>query len=90
MNNGPAKIKMINASMRCFTFGMLALLPIIGIPFGIIALVYAGKARAGQKKFWNPAHAHVLAGGLVAALCTILWSFIFILIIFNLLNPGPD
>jgi hypothetical protein len=90
MNSGAAKIRMINASLRCFTFGLLALLPFIGIPFGIVALVYAGKARVAEKQFWNPARPYMMIGGTVASLCVILWTFSFILIVWNIMNPGPD
>jgi hypothetical protein len=83
MNNGLVKIKMINASFRCYTFGLLALLPFIGIPFGIIALVYAGKARAGQKLFWNPAQSHRACGLSCAFFATIFWVIILLLMIYS-------
>ena len=39
MNNIPAaKIKMMKASIRCLIFGVLSLLPVIGLPFGLAAL----------------------------------------------------
>jgi len=90
MNDATAKIKMIKASLRCFTFGLLALLPVIGIAFGILALVFADRARVGQKRFWNPARTHWILGNLCAAIGIIFWSFIFILIIWHIANPNPD
>lgn len=90
MNNGLAKIKMINASLRCFTFGLLALLPFIGIAFGLCALVYSAKARAGQKQFWNPARPQQIIGATCAFFATIFWVIVFILIVWRILNPPPD
>ena len=90
MNDAAAKIKMINASLRCFIFGMLALLPIIGIPFGLIALVHAGRTRVAEKHLWNPARRYMMIGGIVASLCVILWTFLFILILWNIVYPSPD
>ncbi|HEY3763448.1 MAG TPA: hypothetical protein VGN23_17015 [Verrucomicrobiae bacterium] len=90
MNEGAAKIRMINLSLRCFTFGMLALLPFIGVPFGLVALVYAGKARVAGKQRWNPAHRYLMVGGVVGALFVLLWVVVFGLILWNTLNPSPD
>jgi hypothetical protein len=82
-----AKIRMIEASLRCFYFGLLALLPFIGIPFAVLALVLAGTARVEQRRSWNPAQPYQMAGGICAALGLIVWSFFLILIIWRLLNP---
>lgn len=88
MNNAAAKIKMINASLRCFTFGLLALIPFIGICFGIIALYYAGKVRVAEKQLWNPARTYAMIGGAVAGLCSILWAILAAIILLNIANSG--
>jgi hypothetical protein len=38
MNAAAAKIQMLKSSMQCFAFGLLGLLPVIGLPFAIAAL----------------------------------------------------
>jgi len=53
-------------------------------------LVYAGKARIAEKHLWNPARTQMMVGGIVASLCVILWTFLFILIIWNIGHPNPD
>jgi hypothetical protein len=90
MNDAVAKIRMIKASLRCFAFGLLALLPVIGIPFGIVALFFSGQVRAGKKRFWNPAQPYWICGVLCAAIGIIFWSFIFILILWHIVNPNRD
>jgi hypothetical protein len=80
---------MINTSRRCFTCGMLSLLPVIGIPFAVAALVYAGKVRVAEKQLWNPARPYMMIGGIVASLSLILWTFDIVLTMWNLRNPGP-
>ncbi|MGO8763597.1 MAG: hypothetical protein ACLQSR_00495 [Limisphaerales bacterium] len=90
MTNGAAKIKMINASLRCFTFGLLSLLPFIGIPFGVLALVESGKVRVAEKQLWNPARPYMMIGGTIAGLSVIFWFMTGILIIFRLMNLTPD
>jgi len=50
-----AKIKMLKSSLQCCVCGLLGLLPVIGLPFAIAALVISGRVRAGQKKYWNAA-----------------------------------
>jgi hypothetical protein len=38
MNAAAAKIQMLKGSMRCFVFGLLGLLPAIGLPFALMAM----------------------------------------------------
>jgi hypothetical protein len=81
MNDAEIKIRMIKASLRCFVFGLLALLPVIGIPFGIAALILTGRVRAGQKRFWNPARPYWVCGNFCAFLGTIFWTLAIVLVI---------
>jgi hypothetical protein len=80
------KIKMIKASLRCFVFGLLGLLPLLGLPFAVAALVNSGKVRAGQKFLWNPARPYWILGLTCAILGTIFWSFILMLVLFQVAN----
>lgn len=80
-----AKINMINGSMRCFVFGLLAMLPAIGLPFAVASLVYAGRVRVAQKRFWNPARAYWLIGQTCASLVTLFWVGIAAVIAFAII-----
>lgn len=78
-----SKIKMLQASTRCLAYGMLALLPIIGLPFAIAALWLSGRVRQQEKQFWNAAKPYRLIGTACAALGTIAWFLIGGLIAFS-------
>jgi hypothetical protein len=80
------KIKMMKASLRCFFVGLLGLLPIIGLPFAILALLASGQVRVGQKRFWNPARPYWIGGIICAVIGTIFWGFILTVIIYHALN----
>jgi hypothetical protein len=60
------KIEMIDRSLRCFDFGLLGLLPVIGIPMAIFSAVQYGRVRRGQGEMWNPAHRYLFWGGVCA------------------------
>ena len=52
MNDLPAvKIKMMKGSFRCLVFGLLGLLPLIGVPFAMAALeLSSSPCRLGARK----------------------------------------
>lgn len=84
MNDLPsAKIKMMKASTRCLIFGMLALLPAIGLPFGLAALWISGRVRAQEKQLWNAAKPYRQIGAVCAALGTVMWTGILIIVVFQ-------
>lgn len=85
MNNDipAAKIKMMQASLRCFIFGLLGLLPVIGPPFGLAALWISGRVRAKEKLFWNAARPYRTWGVVCAALGVPIWSVIDTLLILS-------
>ena len=78
-----AKIKMLNSSMRCFVFGMLGLIPLIGLPFALAALWISGCVRAKEKQLWNAARPYRIWGVVCAAGGTIFWGFILTIIIYQ-------
>jgi hypothetical protein len=82
-NDALAKITMINGSLRCFAFGLLALLPGIGIPFAIVSLWTAGQVRGLEKKYWNAAGPYRTLGVICAAVGLIFWFVVVALIAFN-------
>jgi len=68
------KIRMLNSSRKCFAFGLLGLLPLIGLPFALAALWISGSIRADEKRFWNAARPLRIWGVVSAALGTVLGS----------------
>ena len=82
MNPSPAtKVWMLRNSLRCFVFGLLGWIPLIGLPFAVAALVLAGKIRKGDRECWNAARAYRLWGGVFAAGGTIFWFILAVFII---------
>lgn len=81
-----AKIRMMKGSLRCFVFGLLGLLPVIGLPFALAALWTSGRARAHEKYFWNAARPYRIWGVVCAALGAVVWSVVDTLLIFHALN----
>jgi hypothetical protein len=77
------KIAMLNGSLRCFTFGLLGLLPVIGLPFALAALWVSGRVRLREKLFWNAARPYRIWGVVCAALGTIFWMGIIIFAVFQ-------
>ena len=83
-----AKIKMLNSSMRCFVFGMLGLIPVIGLPFALSALWISGLVRVKEKQMWNAARPYRIGGVVCAAGGTIFWGFILTIIIYQAATDG--
>jgi len=88
MNSAEIKIQMLKRSIRCFIFGLLGFLPVLGFGFGIAALRMAGLARASEKTFWNAARPYRLFGVAAAAISLIFWSSILILVIWHVMYPS--
>lgn len=78
-----AKLKMMKASIRCLVFGLLGLLPVIGLPFALVALLMAGRVRYAEKQFWNPASSYRRIGFICAMVGTFIWAGFLIIVIFQ-------
>jgi hypothetical protein len=76
-----AKIQMLKSSLRCFTFGLLGLIPLIGLPFALAALWISGRVRVKEKLFWNAARPFRIWGVVCAAVGTILWLGILAIVV---------
>ncbi len=83
-----AKIKMLNGSMRCFVFGLLGLIPVIGLPFALAALWISGRVRAKEKLFWNAARSYRIWGVVMATAGALFWFLIGALIAYSSINQG--
>jgi hypothetical protein len=75
------KIKMLKGSLRCFVFGLLGLIPVIGLPFALAALWISGRVRGKEKLFWNAARPYRIWGVVCAAAGTILWTGILAIVV---------
>jgi hypothetical protein len=73
--NKPAKVEMIEQSLKCFTMGLLGLLPLIGLPMAVQALFLYIKVKRSPCSDWNPAHRYHFWGGI----CVHLGLLVFVL-----------
>ncbi|HEX3624975.1 MAG TPA: hypothetical protein VH280_06045 [Verrucomicrobiae bacterium] len=83
-----AKIAMLKGSMRCLAFGLLGLLPFVGLPFAILALWTGGRVRRYEVKYWNAAKPFRIWGVVCAGAGAVVWATIGGLIVFNALMDG--
>ena len=76
----PTRIQIIERSIRCFVFGLLGLLPGIGLPFAVGALAYYRDVKGGQNSAWNPARSYLL-WGIICAIAGLLLTLGLTLVI---------
>lgn len=81
-----AKIAMLKDSVRCLTFGLLGLLPFIGLPFAFVALWIGGRVRRQEKLYWNAAKPFRIWGIICAGAGAVIWVVVAGLIIYNSLT----
>ena len=56
------KITAIESALRCFVCGLLALIPLLGLPFGVAAVMFYTKSSARSLEDWNPARRYAFLG----------------------------
>ena len=56
------KVRVIEQSLRCFAFGLLSLIPLLGLPFAVLAVVRHRNAWSQGDREWNPAKAYLVWG----------------------------
>jgi hypothetical protein len=56
------KITAIESALRCFVCGLLALIPLLGLPFGVAAVIFYGQSSARSVDDWNPARRYAFLG----------------------------
>ena len=60
------KIRVIKLSLRCLRWGLVGLIPVIGLPFAVRALILYRRARREAGKEWNPARRQLIWGDTLA------------------------
>ena len=79
------RIRIIERSLRCYTLGWLAFLPIAGLAFGTLALLSYQAVRVEAGREWNPASRYLHCGALLGCLgfmvSVLLTALLFIVIL---------
>jgi len=78
------RIGMLKGSLMCCVCELLGLLPVIGLPSALAALWNSHRIRIREKQFWNAARPYRIGGALCAAVGTVFWSFVLMLILCNM------
>lgn len=78
-----AKIRMLKNSLTCFVCGLLGLLPLIGLPFALVALWISGRIRLQEKQLWNAAEPYRIWGVVCAAFGTVFWTSLLAFVIYQ-------
>jgi hypothetical protein len=79
-------IQAVNRSMRCFVFGLLSFIPVLGLAMAAIAWIHGCTVLRRRGKEWNPALGYLRWGrvlGLVGAFAS---SVLFGLILVGIVN----
>ena len=74
------KIELIQRSLRAFGFGLPGIVPFLGTPFAIVALVENSRIKRRGGALWNPAQ-NYLFWGMVCARIGMTLTIIFSLLI---------
>jgi hypothetical protein len=78
------KIEVIESSLRCFTMGLIGLLPALGVPFAIVAVSNFLRVKRLVGPHWNPAQTYLtwgLATALAGLFLTVVLAFVVAIII---------
>jgi len=87
-NDAVAKIAILKDSMRCFIYGLLGFLPVIGLPFAIAALWLAGRVRVRERQYWNAAKPYRIWGVVFATIAMLSALSTIAFFVINSIDPG--
>ena len=74
------RIAAVKSSLRCFVYSLIGLVPLIGIPFAVAAIVRSRQVRRAVSSNWNPGDRYLNAARRIGPL-GFLTSAIFVLLV---------
>jgi hypothetical protein len=77
--------KLIESSLRCFAMGLMGLVPVLGMPLAVLALLHFRRAILHQGGQWNPAGNYLLWGVICGGLGLLTSTLIFGGVMYELL-----
>ncbi|MDB6108630.1 MAG: hypothetical protein JWR69_380 [Pedosphaera sp.] len=80
------RIKLIESSLRCFAMGLVGLVPVLGMPIAVLALLQFRKAILHQGGQWNPAGNYLIWGAVCGGLGLLISTLVFGLVMYAILN----
>jgi hypothetical protein len=89
MPSPAVRIRLIERSLRCFALGSFSLIPLIGLPLAVLAILLHFQVWAESEKEWNPARRYLFAGFYLAwfgALVSLGALALFVLVLIDALD----
>ena len=80
------KVQVIERSLRCFVFGLLGLVPVLGMGLAVVAFYHFNKTRAEVGDEWNPARKYLNCGFALAGFGLFLSLVFFAVLIVKLIS----
>ncbi len=74
------RIAAIKSSLRCFVYSLIGLVPLIGIPFAVAAIVQCRHVPGPEGSDWNPADRYLNASRRLAPL-GFLTTMVFLILV---------
>ena len=74
------RIAAVKSSLRCFVYSLIGLVPLIGIPFAVAAIVRSRQVQKAVTLDWNPADRYLRAARRIGPL-GFLTSAIFLFLV---------
>ena len=74
------RIETATSSVRCFVYSLIGLVPLIGIPFAVAAIVRSRQVQKAVRSDWNPGDRYLNAARRIGPL-GFLKSAIFVLLV---------
>jgi hypothetical protein len=83
------RIRIIERSLRCFVFGLLSLIPVLGVPMSLLAWWHGHAVHRTARGKWNPARRYAVWGSSLAWWGFVVTFFLFPRFLVALANAQP-
>jgi len=80
-----ARVRTLERSVSCFVLGLLGLLPVVGFPLALFALMAFRRVCLEQAGEWNAARSYLLWGFALGALGALISLGIFFMVLLAVL-----
>ena len=72
------RVELIQRSLRAHAGAWVGLVPVLGLPFAVSALVGALRCRSASRTVWNPAEAYVTRTLLLVGACVVIHGWLLL------------
>jgi hypothetical protein len=84
------RVELIHLSLRCFARGLLGLVPVIGFPFAVTAIMDYNRVLWQESAEWNPADRYLVWGVIFAGLGLLITLVLALLVVNAVVQSGTD